>query len=87
MGSKPRTDLTQLESYAELQDFLDRRREEPDSFEEFELELEKRMRALRRDKGVASPGGVRKRPANLPRLEDSNGSAPHDRPDRAWEPR
>jgi hypothetical protein len=49
MGSKPRTDLTQLESYAELQDFLDRRREEPGSFEEFEQELGVRMRAMEND--------------------------------------
>jgi hypothetical protein len=49
MGSHPTTDLTQLGSCAELRDFLDRRREEPGSFEEFELELGKRTRAIEND--------------------------------------
>jgi len=49
MGSHTTTDLTEFESHAELRDFLDRRREEPGSFEDFERGLAKRFRTLEND--------------------------------------
>ncbi|MBL4844235.1 MAG: hypothetical protein JKY65_01805 [Planctomycetes bacterium] len=81
MESDPTTDLTQLGSFAELRDFLDRRREEPGSFEDFELELGKRMRAIEKGKGVASASVRKGSVANRHQLEASDGIAHHDRPD------
>ena len=43
------TDLTQFGSFAELLDFVEKSREEPGSFENFEQELGGRMRALEND--------------------------------------
>jgi hypothetical protein len=49
MQSYHGTDLTRFGSFSELQDFLERRREEPGSFEDFEREIGKRLRALEND--------------------------------------
>ncbi len=49
MQSYHGTDLTQLESFSELHDFIESRREEPGSFEDFERDIGERMRALEND--------------------------------------
>ena len=49
MQSYNETGLTQLDSFSELHDFIERRREEPGSFEDFEREIGERMRALEND--------------------------------------
>ena len=49
MQSYHGTNLTRFDAFSELQDFVERRREEPGLFESFERELGTRLRALEND--------------------------------------
>lgn len=49
MQSYHEDDLAQFDSFAELHEFIESRRKEPGSFEDFERELGQRMRALEND--------------------------------------